>query len=105
MGKLDAELDRLLRGAAKPAGSARTEAPFGFDTRVVALWRSQRSKVAGESGELAYIFRRIAAMALIVTACASAGAYWQLRQNSELGEPLTNAYAIADTAIEAGVAP
>ncbi len=105
MDKLDAELDRLLRGAAKPAGSARAEAPFGFDTRVVALWRSQCSKVAEESWELASIFRRVAATALIVTAFASGGAYWQLKQNSELGEPLTNAYAIADTAIEAEVSP
>lgn len=103
MGKLDEKLDRLLRAAAVPEDAQPAEAPFGFDTRVVALWRSQRPPSGAASWDFARIFRRLATAAMIVTACASAAAYWELRQNEELGEPTANEYAIADTAIEAGI--
>lgn len=102
MGKLDEKLDRLLRAAAVPEDGQPAEAPFGFETRVVALWRSQLSRNGAESWDFARIFRRVATAAMIVTACASAAAYWELQQNEELGEPIANEYAIADTAIEAG---
>ena len=35
------------------------------------------------------------------TTCASAGAFWQLRQNDDLDEATGGAYAMADSAIEA----
>ena len=98
----DDNLDRLLRAAGK-GEAAPAEMPFGFDTRVVALWRSQRTK--GDSGDVARWFRRIGAMAVVVTAFAAAGAYSQLDDDNDLGSPLTNAYAIADNAIETGTLP
>ena len=37
----DGKIDRLLRAAALSREEAPLEAPFGFDTRVVALWRAK----------------------------------------------------------------
>ena len=33
-------LERLLHSAARAVGDKPAEAPFGFETRVVALWRA-----------------------------------------------------------------
>lgn len=101
MNEVDADLDRLLRAAAasKPAA---LEAPFGFATRVVALWRG-RSLTNGQSPRsLRRVFQAVVASAFLVMVCASFGAYWQFSENDELTEPSANAYAIADTTIEAG---
>ena len=103
MGTPDSELNRLLRAAAHSSESEPIDMPFGFDTRVVARWRALRSASASASGEFARMFKLVGAMSILVTIFAGAGAWWQFRQNNELGEPLTNAYAIADTAIDAGV--
>ena len=46
MGKVDADLDRLLRAAAASAQPELTQAPFGFETRVVALWRAEHLPTA-----------------------------------------------------------
>ena len=102
MGRVDADLDRLLRAAAASPQAESAEAPFGFETRVVARWRSQRASNGNGSRAFTSMFRRVVASALLVMICASAGAYWQFSENSELAEPTANAYAIADTAIEAG---
>ena len=103
MDKRDEPIDRLLRAAAAcSAESEAAEAPFGFDTRVVAHWRAQRSERGADFWDFARVFRRVAASAAIVTACAGAGAVWQLQQNNDFDEPTTSAYAIADNAIEAG---
>ena len=37
MKRADADLDRLLRSAAKAAGPSTPEAPYGFETRVIAF--------------------------------------------------------------------
>ena len=103
MEQLDSELDRLLRRAAASSESEHAEIPFGFDTRVVARWRAQRSNTVGASWEFARTFKIVGVMSILVKVLASAGAWWQFKQNKELGEPLTNAYAIADTAIDAGM--
>lgn len=105
MDKVDADLDRLLRAAATSSEEEPTEAPFGFDTRVVATWRSQRVANSGGLRIFTQLFRRVAMGAALVTICASAGAYWQFSENAELTEPTTNAYAIADGVIEAGTSP
>lgn len=100
MANPDPKLDRLLRAAAR-ADDPPVEMPFGFDTRVVALARAQAKR--GEFGngwELARLLRRVAVLAVVLTAVASSAAYWQLSENREIGEPLSNAYAIADNAIE-----
>lgn len=102
MSKRAEKLDRLLRAAAVPEDAQPSEAPFGFDTRVVALWRSQPARNGTGFWESARIFRHVATAALIVTTCVGAAAFWELRQNEELGEVSANEYAIADSAIEAG---
>lgn len=96
----DSSLDRLLRSAARNDESA-PQTPFGFDTRVVALMRAARGETGGVLQEFARVVRRIAVVAVVVTAFAGVGAYWQLAENEDENEPLTNAYAIADTAIDA----
>lgn len=101
MPNMDAHLDRLLRAAAAaPREDAPMEAPFGFDTRVVALWRGQRFANGGWRA-FTRLFRRVVLSAALVMVCASAGAYWEVSVNDELTEPSVNAYAIADNAIDA----
>ena len=102
MDKIQPALDRLLRAAAASSDAEPATAPFGFETRVVAQWRAQRSVYSGGLGAFARTFRRVIVGAALVTVCASAGAYWQLAENDELAEPSLNTYAIADSAIEAG---
>ena len=103
MAKPDPDLDRLLRAAAaQEPGSAPAEMPFGFDTRVVALARAEQRRGGETNGgrELARFLRRVALVSVIITAFASSAAYWQMSENDAIGEPLSNAYAIADNAIE-----
>jgi hypothetical protein len=102
MASLDSELDRLLRAAARSEETQPDEMPFGFDTRIVAQWRAKRSKDLAASWEFARMFKLVGVMSILVTILAGAGAWWQFEKNNELGEPLTNAYALADTAIDAG---
>ena len=100
MAKPDSDLDRLLRAAAQETEPV-LEMPFGFDTRVVALAREQRRGGETNGGrELARFLRRVALAAVFVTALASSAAYWQLSENEAASEPISNAYAIADNAIE-----
>ena len=94
----DPDLDRLLRAAAK-ADEPAEAVPFGFDTRVVAQWRAGRSRPAGEHWELTRMLRHVIMTAAAVTVLASAGAYWQWNEEAE--PPFGNAYAIADSAINA----
>ena len=41
MNDLDQKIDRLLRSAAQAREEVPAAMPFGFDTRVAALWRAQ----------------------------------------------------------------
>ena len=102
MDKHDEAIDRLLRAAASAPGPEATELPFGFDTRVVALCRAQRAEKGSDFWQFARMFRRVALSAAMFTVFAGGAAFWQFQQNSYLDEPDTSAYAIADTAIEAG---
>ena len=99
MDKHDEAIDRLLRAAASAPGPEATELPFGFDTRVVVLWRAEKGP---DFWQFARMFRRVALSAAMFTVFAGGAAFWQFQQNSYLDEPDTSAYAIADTAIEAG---
>ena len=74
-----------------------TEAPFGFDTRVVAKWCATKSNF---NGELAIFVHRVAIVAVVITLCGSVAAYRQLKEDEEIGEPLTNDYAIVDSTIQ-----
>lgn len=97
MDKRESELQRLLRAARGEEGTP--EMPYGFDTRVVALARATQRERGREAPAVARLFARIAAAAVIVAVFASAATYWQLEENDELAEPLSNAYAMVDTAI------
>jgi hypothetical protein len=99
MKKTDADLDRLLRSAANAAEPSAPEAPYAFETRVVALWRANNGR-ANDAAELTRFLRRIGAVAFAVLALASAGAYQQFNENEARTIPQTNEYAIADSAIQ-----
>lgn len=101
MAKLDPELNRLLARATDGADKADAEMPYGFDTRVVALAREKRNADWRESVQLKRLLRRVALAAVVVAVFSSGAAYWQLSENDDLAEPLSNSYAIADTAIDA----
>ena len=93
------DLDRLLRSAAAAVESPAPEAPYGFETRIVALWRAGNGR-ANDAAELTRFLRGIGAVALAVLVLASAGAYQQFSENEARTAPQTNEYAIADSAIQ-----
>jgi len=97
MTDVDGKIDRLLRAAALAKEEAPLDAPFGFDTRVVALWRA---KEKAASLGLARLVRRVALIAIAVAVVAGAGAYRETGQSRESNEPLANEFAIADSAIQ-----
>ena len=104
MKKPDADLDRLLRSAANAAGPSTPEPPYGFETRVVALWRAADGQ-ATDAAELTRFLRRIGAVAVAVLLLASAGAYRQFNENEQRSAPQSNEYAIADSAIQTEFSP
>jgi hypothetical protein len=95
----DADLDRLLRSAATAAEPSVPEAPYGFETRVIALWHAGNGRPT-EAVEVTRFLRRIGAIAFAVLALASAGAYQQFSENEVRITPQTNEYAIADAVIQ-----
>lgn len=97
----DGNLDRLFRAsAAANAENTADEMPFGFDTRVVALWRSQQS-LGNNLRVLGALIRRAVAVAIVLIVAATAGIYWEW--NCDTSDTFTNAYSIGDNAIDAGV--
>jgi hypothetical protein len=97
MERLNVHLMRLLRSAALVKMEMDVEAPFGFDTRVLARWRERKGS---NNGELALLVRRVAVVALAITLFGGLAAYRQISEDEEIGEPLTNEYAIADSTIQ-----
>jgi hypothetical protein len=92
----DHEIDRLLRSAAQASGGAPAEMPFGFDTRVVALWRASQAKPNG----VASLLRRVALLSAVVIAISTLAAVREFKQSQEQYNDFTNEFAIADTAIQ-----
>jgi hypothetical protein len=92
-------LDRLLRAAAKAPGEPEPEAPFGFDTRVLALARPGKGSTP-DVADLARFVRRTGVIAFAVLALASVAAYQQFAEDATFAAPQTNEYAIADSAIQ-----
>ncbi len=90
-------IDRLLRSAAHAGAEPLPQMPFGFDTRVLAELRS--NPVDGTKS-LAMFAQRVAFAALGLIALAVAATYQQLNSADITGE-FENAYAIADSAMEA----
>jgi hypothetical protein len=93
----DHALDRLLRSAAQAtAGEVPAEMPFGFDTRVIALWRALGAKPNG----VAPLLRRVALLSAAVIAISTLAAVREIKQSREQYNDFTNEFAIADTAIQ-----
>jgi hypothetical protein len=93
----DHELDRLLRSAARTGGDeAPAEMPFGFDTRVIALWHALVARPNG----IASLLRRVALLSAVVIAISTLAAVREIKQSQEQLNDYTNEFAIADTAIQ-----
>ena len=92
------DLDRLLRSAANAPGEPPSHPPFGFETRVVASWRSGNGSAA-DVVDLTRFLRRTGVIAFAVLALASVAAYRQFAEDAAFTGPQTNEYAIADSAI------
>ena len=95
----DTDLDRLLRSAAKAEPPSAEEAPFGFETRVISLWRAGQTP-PDDVADLTRFLRRTGVIALAVLVLASAAAYQQFSDNAGRTFPQDNEYAIADAEIQ-----
>ena len=89
-------IDRLLRSAAQADEEVPAEMPFGFDTRVVALWRAGAPKMNG----VMQLLRHVAALSLAVIVISTVAAVREANQNREIQESFANEFAIADSAIQ-----
>jgi len=96
MSNVDPKLDRLLRSAAQGRDDHSPAAPFGFDTRVVALWRAGGKSSNG----LSHLLRRVAILASAVIVIATAAAFREFKTQDNLNEPSANEFAIADSVIQ-----
>lgn len=92
------DVDRLLRSAAQTTEPFAGEAPFGFDTRVVASWRADNSG-ANDLADLSRFLRRAGVIASAILVLAGAAAYRQYRDDASFAAP-TNEYAIGDSMIQ-----
>ena len=99
MSNRDLDLDRVFRSAAKAPKEPDPEAPFGFDTRVVASWRSGKGQI-NDIVDLVPFLRTIGMVAFAVVAIAGTSVYRQLADTETRIAPQTNEYAIADSAIQ-----
>jgi len=95
MKSVDPKIDRLLRSAAQAHEDFRAGMPFGFDTRIVALWRSMK-----KPNGLTPLLRRIALLSAVVIVVSTIAAAREAGQSRKLGESFANEYAIADSAIQ-----
>ena len=101
MNDLDPKIDRLLRSAAEAREDVPAAMPFGFDTRVVALWRANRKTPNGFTP----LLRRIALISAAVIVASTIAAVREAGQSREIDESLTNEFAIADSAIQDEFSP
>jgi hypothetical protein len=89
------EIDRLLRSAAQIAKEHPAAMPFGFDTRVVAVWRASLPTGNG----VVQLLRRVAVLSAAVIVVSTIAAVREASESREIRESLTNEFAIADSAI------
>jgi len=92
----DHKIDRLLRSAAQVREEEAASMPFGFDTRVIALWRAALPRANG----IVSLVRRVAVLSAAVIVISTIAAVREANQSREIGESFTNEFAIADTAIQ-----
>jgi hypothetical protein len=90
------QIDRLLRSAAHADEEVPTAMPFGFDTRVVALWRASAPMTNG----LMQLLRRVAVLSMAVIVISTIAAVREANQSREIRESFANEFAIADSAIQ-----
>jgi hypothetical protein len=90
------QIDRLLRSAAQADEEVPAAIPFGFDTRVVALWRAGTSKPNG----VMQLLRSVAELSLAGIAISTVAAVREANQSREIRESFANEFAIADSAIQ-----
>ena len=90
------QIDRLLRSAAQTDEEVPAEMPFGFDTRVVALWRAGMPKANG----VMQLLRRVAVLSIAVIVVSTIAAIREANQSREIRESFANEFAIADSAIQ-----
>ena len=99
MNDVDLKLNNLLRSASRASEEVPTSAPFGFDTRVVTLWRAGGQRSNGNG--LAHLIGRVAILAGAVIIISTAAAFREFQQTQEnLNEPSANEFAIADSVIQ-----
>src|SRR5437868_5578921 len=96
MQEREQRLERLLRSAATVKPAARS-LPLGFDTRVLAIWRSG---AGGNGNAVAELLRRVAVVAATVIVIATATGVREVKKTRDALEPLPNEFAIADTLIQ-----
>jgi hypothetical protein len=90
------KIDRLLRSAAQTSEEDPAAMPFGFDTRVVGLWRAGLPKGDG----VMQLLRRVAVLSAVVIVVSTIGAVREANQSREIRGSLTTEFAIADSAIQ-----
>jgi len=90
------QIDRLLQSAAQVNQEVPASMPFGFDTRVVALWRAGMPKANG----VMQLLRRVAVLSIAVIVISTIAAIREANQSREIRESFTNEFAIADSAIQ-----
>ena len=90
------QIDRLLGSAAQADEEVPAEMPFGFDTRVVALWRAGTPKANG----VMQLLRRVAVLSIAVIVISTIAAIREANQGREIRESFANEFAIADSAIQ-----
>jgi len=88
-------VDRLLRSAGQ-TDEETPSMPFGFDTRVVALWRSATPMTNG----VLQLLRRVAVLSIAVIVISTIAAVREANQSREIRESFANEFAIADSAIQ-----
>ncbi len=90
------DIDRLLRSASQLSEEDPATMPFGFDTRVVALWRASSPTGNG----VMQLLRHVAVLSAAVIVLSTIAAVREANQSREIRESLTNDFAIADSAIQ-----
>ena len=98
MKHVDTALPRLLRSAAEVSDEKPDAVPFGFETRVIALWRAGQGN--GGANGVARLVGRVVALAAVVILIASAASFHEFREARDAIETGSNEFAIADSAIE-----
>ena len=97
MKDVDQKVNRLLRSAAQAGEDVPAAMPFGFDTRVLALWHAGPKKANG----LTPLLRRVALLSAAVIVISTVATVREAQQSREtVGEPFTNEFALADSAIQ-----